>query len=128
MAICLSVLLTLTFGSVEFAYYFYVKNMFEGAAREGMRAGVVWNAANSDITTAVTKALGPTGWASSNYTVAITDTSGHAIADISTVSSGSSFEVTVSATWGTIGAGFRPMALIGTSKTVSATCVMRKEF
>jgi Flp pilus assembly protein TadG len=130
MAIVLSLAMTLTFGMVEFAYYFYVKNSFEGAAREGVRAGAVFAASNSNITTAVTNALNTTGWntASPPYTVSITDTSGNAISDISTITSGSQFEVTLKATWGTIGAGFRPLGLIGTGKVVTATCVMRKEY
>jgi len=130
MAIILSLTMTLTFGMVEFAYYFYVKNTFEGAAREGVRAGVPFAASNANINTAVANAIAPTGWSTTSppYTMAITDTSGNAIGDISTIASGSQFEVTLSATWGTIGAGFRPMALIGTSKIVTATCVMRKEY
>ena len=38
MALTLGLLLNLTFGMVEFGYYFYVKNSFANAAREGQAA------------------------------------------------------------------------------------------
>jgi Flp pilus assembly protein TadG len=129
MIVVMSLLLSLIFGSVEFSYYFYVKNTFEGAARDGIRAGVPWNTGNSAITAAITQSLAPTGWSSSSppYTVAITDTSGNALSNVSTLAAGTEFEVTISATWGVIGNGFRPLGIIGANKVVSATCVMAKE-
>jgi Flp pilus assembly protein TadG len=127
MVLVLSLLLSLTFGSVEFSYYFYVKNAFEGAARDGARAGAPWNASNSAVTTAVTQALAFTGWPAADYTVSITDTSGNALSNISTLAQGTQFEVTISATWGTIGNGYRPLGLIGASKVVTCSCVMAKE-
>jgi hypothetical protein len=58
--------------------------------------------------------------------VSITNTSGNALT-AGTATAGTQIEVTVSATWSTIGAGFRPMNLIGGTKTVKGVCVMRKE-
>lgn len=127
MAITLSLLTTLTFGSVEFSYYFYVKNMLTQAARQGARAGAPPSGSNSAVTTAVSGALATTNWPASNYTVAITDTSGNAIASVSTLASGNPIEVTVSGTWSTLGAGFRPLNLIGGTKTVSGVSVFMKE-
>jgi len=40
---------------------------------------------------------------------------------------GDTLTVTITATWGTVGAGFRPMALIGASKTLTTASAMRKE-
>lgn len=130
LAIAFSVITYLVFGMVEFGYYFYVKNIFEGAAREGARAGAPWNTTIANINTAVTNAIAPTGLSTANpvYTVSITDTSGNTISNLSNVASGTQFEVTISATWGTVGNGFRPLALIGSGKVVTSTCVMRKEY
>ena len=79
---------------------------------------------NTSITTAAQNAM--VGFNTANYTVSVTDTSGNALA-AGTASAGTQIEVTVSATWSTIGAGFRPMNLIGGTKTVKGVCVMRKE-
>ena len=123
-ALVILVLAYLSFGTVEFGYYFYVKNALEGAAREGARAGIPPSAVSSDVTTAVTNSM--TGFSSTSYSVSVTDTSGNTV-DVSSVSTGSPVKVTVSATWSTIGAGFRPMTLISGTKTVKGVCVMRKE-
>ena len=126
MALVLTLLLNLTFGMVEFGYYMYVKNSFANAAREGVRACMVPGAVNSDVTTAVTNALSGAKFPANSYSSSITDTSGNSL-DVSTTTQGSSIEVTVSGTWGTVGNGFRPLKLIGSTKTVSSLCVMRKE-
>jgi Flp pilus assembly protein TadG len=114
----------LSFGMVEFGYYFYVKNAMEGAAREGARAGIVPGNDNTSVTTAAQNAM--IGFNSANYSVSITDTSGNAL-NAGTATTGTQIEVTVSATWSTIGSGFRPMNLIGGTKTIKGICVMRKE-
>src|SRR5258707_10380047 len=85
-AICLGILLNLTFGSVEFGYYFYVKNMLDGAAREGARAAIPPSAgSNAVVTSAVTGALTTCNFPSGSITTTVTDTSGNAISDVSTV-------------------------------------------
>ena len=45
----------------------------------------------------------------------------------SAVSAGNSLYVTIQGSWGTLGQGFRPLSLIGATKTVSGVAVMRKE-
>ncbi len=130
MLIVFPIITSLTFGMIEFGYFFYVKNILAGAAREGARAGAPWNTTLANVNTAVTNAIAPTGLATVNplYTVAVTDTSGNTISDLTTVPSGSQFRVTLSTTWGTVGAGFRPLALISTGKVMKTTCVMQKEY
>jgi Flp pilus assembly protein TadG len=125
-AITLSLIMSLTFGMVEFGYCYYCKNMLVGAAREGARKAIVAGSAASDVTTAVANALASTKWPSSYYTVAITDTSNNPI-NLSTAAVGTQVQVTVSASWGTIGKGFSPLQLISASKQVAGVCVMRKE-
>ena len=55
------VLFPLTFGMVEFGYFFYVKHSLQGAAREGARAAIVPTAVNSEVTTAVNAAMSAAG-------------------------------------------------------------------
>jgi Flp pilus assembly protein TadG len=126
MSLTLGLLLNLTFGMVEFGYYMYVKNELSNAAREGVRAGMVPGAANTDVTTAVTNALAGCSFPSGSCTTSITDTSGNSL-DVSSAAQYTAIQVKVSATWSVIGNGFRPLKLIGSSKTVSGICVMSKE-
>jgi len=126
MVIVLPLIASLTFGMVEFAYCFYCTNMLEGAARDGARFAILSGSTSTTVSTAVTNALATTHWPSSYYTVAITDTSGNAL-NPSTAAVGTQVEVTVSANWGTVGNGFSPLQLMSTSKTITGSCVMRKE-
>lgn len=125
-ALVFPILLSLTFGTVEFGYYFYVKHTLQGAAREGCRAAITPSASNTDVTTAITNSLTAANLQGSGYTVKIESPLG-TTANVSSVSAGSTLYVTVTATWGTVGRGFRPLALIGSSKTVVGVTAMRKE-
>jgi Flp pilus assembly protein TadG len=134
LALTLGILLNLTFGMVEFGYYFYVKNTCEGAAREGCRAGIVAGATyTTSITTAVQNAMSAAGFGTTSPKYSFTvkdDTTSTTIttdAQLAAVPSGDALEVDVNATWGTIGAGFRPLNLIGSAKVLTATAVMRHE-
>ena len=46
---------------------------------------------------------------------------------LSSAAAGDTLTVQITATWGTVGQGFRPAAIIGASKTVSTASAMRKE-
>lgn len=120
-ALVFPILLSLTFGTVEFGYYFYVKHSLQGAAREGARAGIVLNATNTDVTSAVTNAMSAAGLASSGY---VTTTNP---ATVGGQPAGTAIKVTITCTWGTVGSGFRPLALIGAAKQVTGVTVMRRE-
>lgn len=126
MAFTLAILLNLTFGVVEFGYYFYVKNAFAIASRLGCRQAVLPGSTNTNVTSEVSTALAPFKFPASSYTVSITDTSGNALT-LSNVKLGTNVEVELSATWSVIGAGFRPLTLIGGSKVVKNFCVMTHE-
>jgi Flp pilus assembly protein TadG len=131
-ALVFPILLSLTFGAIEYGYYFFVKNTLQGAAREGCRAGIVLNNANTDVTTAVVNYLKAAGLNSSSttldskFTLAIESPLGTSCT-VSSLTVGSPLYVTISGQWGTLGSGFRPMALIGTTKVVKGVSVMRKE-
>jgi|SRR4051794_6106639 len=120
-ALVFPILLSLTFGTIEYGYYFYVKHSLQGAAREGARAAITPTAVNSDVDTAISNSMAAAGLSSSGYTVT---------KNPSTVSgqvAGTSITITVTCTWGTVGSGFRPLGLIGTAKQVKGVTVMRKE-
>ena len=131
LALTLGILLNLTFGTIEFGHYFFVRNTLQGAAREGARASIPPGATNSDVTTAVNGALGAaglpqaTGAAGATVTVKIRNSADTADLDVSTQTAGTAVLVKVQATWGTI--GLRPLGLIASNKSVTGTAVMRKE-
>ena len=47
VALTLPVVLALSFGCVEFGYFFFVKNSVQGAAREGARTAITPTATNT---------------------------------------------------------------------------------
>ena len=52
-ALVLPILLSLTFGTVEYGYFFFVKHSLQGAAREGCRVGIVPSSDNTQVSQAV---------------------------------------------------------------------------
>ncbi len=124
-ALVFPVLISLTFGSVEFGHFFFVKHSFQGAAREGARAGIAPGATNTEVTNAVAAAMSSAGFTATQYTVAIRDSGDTANVNVNTATAGTSVLVKVTATWGTV--GIRPLGLIGTGKNVIGQTVMRKE-
>ena len=139
-ALIFPVLLSLTFGSIEFGHFFYVKHTLQGAAREGARAAIVPGATNANVTTAVTSAMTAAGIASNKYDVVIRSSSNvpsnlytmtnsqlSALTDdtVSSIAAGSGVSVIVWSNWGTI--GVRPIGVVGSTKNVIGETVMRKE-
>lgn len=124
-ALVLPILLSLTFGTVEYGYFFFVKHSLQGAAREGCRTAIVPTATNAQVVQAVAASLKAAGLNSSTsaldpkYTLTLTPGS------VSGVQPGTSVTVQVDVSWGVV--GIRPLGLIGTSKVVRGTTVMRKE-
>jgi Flp pilus assembly protein TadG len=140
LALTLSILFSICYGLIECGYYFYVKNTMEGAAREGCRAGIVTNATTAQCNTAIENQLQaaglvPNGTTASgsgnsytigNYTVTFED-NGTATSNVANVPTGDTLTVQITATWGTVGAGFRPAAIIGANKTITTASAMRVE-
>ncbi len=122
-AIVMTLLIMLSFGTAEYGYFFFLKNMIAGAAREGARAAVPSTAVNSNVTSAISNVMTASHIPSSAYTVTLSPT------DVSTATTGTPISVTVSCTWGTVGVTPLPVAMGGipTSKQVTATEVMRRE-
>ena len=125
MVLALGILLNLTFGTVEFGYFFFVKNACQGAAREGARAGVAAGATNADVTSTVNASLGAAGFNTAQYTVSIRNAADTADVNVATQAAGAGILVKVSGSWGTV--GLRPLGLISATKTVRGAAVMRKE-
>src|SRR6516165_7432852 len=101
------VLLYLAFGTVEFGYFFYVKHSLEGAARDRARAAIPSGAVYSDITGAVDTAMSAANLSSSGYTITVKDGS-TVIGTLGSAVAGDTITVTVTCSWGTAGAGYRP--------------------
>lgn len=122
-AIVMVVLIMLSFGTAEYGYFFFVKNMIAGAAREGARAAVPATAVNSNVTSAIANVMTASHIPSSAYTVTLSPS------DVSTATTGTAISVTVSCSWGTVGVTPLPVAMGGipTTKQVSSTAVMRRE-
>jgi Flp pilus assembly protein TadG len=122
-ALVMSVLISLAMGTAEYGYYFFVKNILAGAARDGVRAAIPSSASNSDVTTAISTAMTAAHIPSSKYTVTLSPT------DISTATAGTAVTVTITCTWSNVGVTPLPVSLggISTSKQVVGVAVMRKE-
>lgn len=130
LAITLTILLNLTFGTIEFGYFFFMKNTLQGAAREGARAAILPGGSNNDVTQAVNLVLTSAGLKpqattpqAAGYTITVRVNG--VVANASTAFTGQPVEVSVTATWGTV--GLRPLGLIGASKTVLGAANMRRE-
>lgn len=121
--LALPLLLMLTFGMVDYGYYFFAKNSFTSAAEIAARAAVPQSASNTTVTSAVSASLGASGFGNSSYTVVTNPTT------ISGISKGTTITVTVTGTWGNIGVHTLPTFLggIDTSKQVIGSAVMIKE-
>jgi Flp pilus assembly protein TadG len=124
-ALVLPILLSLTFGTIEYGYFFFVKHSLQGAAREGCRAAIVPTADNTAVTQTIATALKAAGLNSSNTTLDTKFTLTLTPTNVSGLTAGTSVTVQLDATWGTV--GVRPLGLIGTAKIVRGTTVMRKE-
>lgn len=123
MALVLPILLSVAFGTVEYGYYFFVKNTLQGASREGARRAIVSGATLPLVTTAVNNAMSAGGFPTNKYTVAVSPSTW------ATDPAGTDITVTVSATWSTIGIQPLPDAMggINGAKTFNGRTVMRKE-
>ena len=65
-------LLWLTFGAIDFGYYFYLQHNLQAAAHAGARAGIIATATNSDVHAAVDAVMSNSGFTDpSKYTVDI---------------------------------------------------------
>lgn len=130
-ALVFPILIVLSFGSVEFGYFYFTKHTFQGAAREGARAGIAPGATNTEVTTAVGQTMTAAGFLPAQYTVAIRNATDTANVDVNTATAGTSILVKVSAPWNNIKL-MTPLVLgtknaDGSARYVTGQTVMRKE-
>jgi Flp pilus assembly protein TadG len=98
-ALVLPILLGLVFGTIEFAYVFYVKQTMQSASREGARQGALAGSSNSEVIQAVADAMETGGLGSSKYEVAISNATTSSAVDVSEIPAGEGVRVQVSASW-----------------------------
>jgi Flp pilus assembly protein TadG len=125
MGLTLALLLSLSFGTMEFGYFFYVKNTLQGAVREGVRTAILPGATNAQVTTSVAGVLNLAGLNSSATTLDAKFTLTLNPSDVSTSATGTNQSVQLGVAWSTI--GVRPLGIIPGSKQVLATAAMRHE-
>ncbi|HVT89918.1 MAG TPA: TadE/TadG family type IV pilus assembly protein [Tepidisphaeraceae bacterium] len=123
-ALVLPILLSLTFGTVEYGYFFFVKHSLQGAAREGCRAAIV---PSTTTTTPVIQAMAASLYAAGLNTSTLTLDNKYDISHTTSVTPGTGNPITVEidVAWSSI--GVRPLGLIGGTKIVKGVTVMRKE-
>jgi Flp pilus assembly protein TadG len=123
MAMVLPILLMLSFGIVDYGYYFFLKSTVQAAAQAGARAAIVPGATSANVTSAVSAIMTPAGLSSTSYSLTTNPT------DMSTAASGANITVTISCTWGTVGYHTlsTTMGGIASTKQMSTTITMRKE-
>src|SRR5207237_1129384 len=69
MVLVLPVLLMVSFGIVDYGYFFFVKSTVQSAAQAGARAAIASGAIDSDVTSAVQSAMTSAGISTSSYTL-----------------------------------------------------------
>jgi Flp pilus assembly protein TadG len=124
-ALVLPILLSLTFGSIEYGYFFYVKHSLQGAAREGCRVAVLTTADNAQVTRAVVTALHAVGLNTSSTTLDAKYNLVLTPGDIASAAPGATMKVQLDCDWGSF--NVRPLGLISSTKVVRGTTVMRRE-
>ena len=119
LAILLPVLLTLTFGMIEYGWLFLKAQEVTNAAREGARAAIIPSATNTTVQAAVGNLMTSAGLGGSGYSVTLSPT------DVSSVQPGSQVSVTIVVP----GAGISPVSipLIPMPGSISAAAAMTKE-
>jgi Flp pilus assembly protein TadG len=90
------VLLPLTYGMIEFSYYFYTKHTIQGAAREGARMAILPDATNAKVTSAIDSAMTLAGLQNSGYTVTLSPS------NVASAAPGAQVSVVVECNWSTV--------------------------
>jgi Flp pilus assembly protein TadG len=122
-ALVMSMILSVTFGAVEYGFAFYVKHSIQGAAYVGARSAITTGSTNAIVNTAVAASMTSAGFNSSQYTVTTNPST------IAGVASGTYITVTVACTWSNVGISPLPTSLGGlaANKQLSCNVVMAHE-
>ena len=131
----MQVLMALSMGVIEFGQFFYIKQTFQGAARDGARAASLSTAAQSDPATAIGRTLASASVTYNSSWLTITDLTNSpatTVSDVSSVLRGHTLQITVSTNYSQLPVAMRPLYAItrvgiGNGKLISGTCTMVKE-
>src|SRR5580704_3520897 len=93
LALLLPALFMLSFGLVDYSYYFYLKSSFQAAASAAARAAIPSSATNTTVTNIVSNMMTASGIPSTNYTLSLSPS------NIGTATQGTTLTVTISTTW-----------------------------
>ena len=115
LALLLAPLLMLTFGAIDFGYYYLLQHNLEGAAREGVRTGITYYATSADVQASVDRFMVGAGFKTGTYTVKMTD--------VASAQAGDAVAVKITMPYTAIGI---PPARVPKT-TVAAEAVMTKE-
>ncbi len=128
-ALVLPILLTISFGMVEFGYLFFVKHTLQGAAREGARAAILPTATNAKVTSTVATAMSAGGFANPGaYQVEVRNAQTGAPVNVATTPAETPVKVVVRGTWGNLSGGMSSVTIwLDDAKSVSGATVMMKE-
>ncbi len=124
MAIVLPVIFLLVLGAIEFGRAVMVTNVMTAAAREGARSGIVPNASNSEVTSAVRSMLRSSGLPDSRATITIKVNG--SVRDVTTAVNGDSISVRVTLPYGDVTWLPRPFFIASTTE-LGGEAVMRHE-
>ena len=119
LAILLPLLLTLTFGMIEYGWMFWKAQEVNNAAREGVRAAVLPSATTAAVQTRVNGLMTSAGLGGATYTVTCSPT------DVSTAAVGAEVSVTVVVQYSNVSPVAVP--LIPLPATITGTATMAKE-
>jgi Flp pilus assembly protein TadG len=126
MTVSATLLFSLVLGGLEFGYYLYAKQIIQCASRDAARLAILGSATQSNVDAVISSDLTAGGLQNSGYTKSYTNAStGATITDVSTVASGTSIKVTVSANFGAM--NVRPLGFIPANKAVVGVTTMVKE-
>lgn len=118
-ALIIPILLSLSFGTVEVGWYFYVSHMLQGAAREGARARIPPGATDADALAAIDAVMATApALVRNNYTKPATIT-------FPKINGNDAVDVRVDADWSKVGISL--FGVIGSSHKLSGEAVMRIE-
>ena len=123
LMLVLPILLMLSFGVVDYGYYFFLKSTLQGAAQAGARAAAPAGATDTSVNTVISNILTASGLSSSNYTITYSPT------DVSTAAVGSTVTVTITCSWANVGTHALGTSFggISNSKQIVGVAGMRKE-
>jgi Flp pilus assembly protein TadG len=135
LVLTLPIVLSMSFGLVEFGQYIYIKQCFEAAARDAARVAIMASATQAQVTSTLTNTLAQANVTYNSAWLTITDlgpSGSGSVSNVATVPVGDQIQLTLSTNYGAIPNAVRPLYQttgvgISANKTVTGVCTMVKE-